>query len=82
MPDMETNGLGGFAMAIVGAGVIIGIGVYTVATMKSSLGSASADVNTTFDNTTSGAKSITTWFPILVVAAMGFLALGYFNSRG
>ena len=78
---METNGLGGFAMALVGAGVVVGVGVYTVYTMKVSLGSNVSDVNTTFDNATSGAKSITTWFPILVVAALGFLALGYFSNR-
>lgn len=76
------NNVGGFAMGLIGAGVIIGIGVYTVFTMKTSLGANDSTVNTTFDKTISGASGIASWLPVLVVAGMGFLALSFFTTRG
>jgi hypothetical protein len=78
---LEMGNISGFAMGIVGSGVIVGIGVYVVVTMKTNLGSATAAVNTTFDNTVSGAGAIPGWFPVLVVAGMGFLALSFFVNK-
>ena len=75
------NGIAGFAMAIGTAGIVLAILLYVVDTIKTTIASTSADVNATLENTIGAGKDISTWFPILVVAGMGFLALAFFGNR-
>ena len=75
------GGLGAFAYGIGLAGVAIALLVYVTAKIKTTLGSNSSDVNTTFDNTITASKDISTWFGILVVVGMSTLALGFFAAN-
>lgn len=70
-----------FAMSdfVVGIGVtgaILGFVVYVIDKTKTTLGSASANVNATFENGIAAVKDSTDWFSILVVAGMGTVAIG------
>ena len=78
---MAENSLGAFVSMIGGAGIIAALIVYVTYTMKTQLGSASADVNTTFDNTITASKDTTSWFPIIVVGAMATVVLGFFVAK-
>ena len=72
---MQTSELGG-AMAGLGvAGAIAGLCAYVVDKTKTTLGSATADVNTTFSNSISAVKEGTSWLSIITVALFGGIAI-------
>lgn len=75
------GGLGAFLGGIMSAGLLASVYVYATYTMKTNLGSASADVNETFDNTISAGKEGTGWFTLLILGGMAGIVLGFFGGR-
>ena len=67
---------GDFVIGLGVTGAVIGFVVYVIDKTKTTLGSGTADVNTTFTNSISAMKDATDWFGILVVAGMGTVAIG------
>jgi len=85
----KVDNLGGFIMGLGTAGMVAGFSVYVIYKTKVQLATTGNvttnprgyDVNVTFDNAVTGLKDSTSWFPIIVVVAMGMLAIGYFSTR-
>ena len=69
-------GSGDFIVGLGVTGAVLGFVVYVIDKTKTTLGSSSTDVNSTFDNSVEAMADATDWFAILVVAAMGTVAIG------
>jgi len=69
--DMQT-----IALVIMVTGIVIGIGVYVLATMGSTLSSTSAAASTIVNNTADAVGDFADWLPIIVVISAAAIILG------
>jgi hypothetical protein len=69
--DMQT-----IALVIMVTGIVIGIGVYVLATMGSTLSSTSAAASTIVNNTATAVGDFADWLPIIVVISAAAIILG------
>ena len=64
------------ALVLMVTGIVIGIGVYVLATMGSTLSSTSATASTIINNTASAVGNFADWLPIIVVVVAAAIILG------
>lgn len=64
------------AIVLMVTGIVIGIGVYVLATMGSTLSSTSAAASTIVNDTSTAVGSFADWLPIIVVISAAAIILG------
>ena len=80
---MKIGELPSLALMVVIIAISAAVGVYVLATIKTSLGSGEEKVNATIEDGISGIGDITSWLAIIVIVVMGAIIIRLlFDSFG
>lgn len=80
---MKLGELPGLALVVVIIAIAAAVGAYTLDTIETELGSASATVNTTIEDGIDAVGDITSWLGIIVIVVMGAIIIKLlFDSFG